>query len=32
MQPEFPIWNYRGVMNNAWFRVNNVTQMPQHNM
>ncbi|KAI1317074.1 hypothetical protein EDD11_009057 [Mortierella claussenii] len=32
MQPEFPIWNYRGVMNNAWFRVSNVTQMPQPNM
>ncbi|KAG0052508.1 hypothetical protein BGZ83_002493 [Gryganskiella cystojenkinii] len=32
MQPEFPIWNYRGVMNNAWFRVGNVTQMPQSNM
>ncbi|KAF9963181.1 hypothetical protein BGZ65_005365 [Modicella reniformis] len=32
MQPEFPIWNYRGVMNNAWFRVSNVIQMPQHNM
>ncbi|KAF9177845.1 hypothetical protein BGZ51_008226 [Haplosporangium sp. Z 767] len=32
MQPEFPIWNYRGVMNNAWFRVSNVTQVPQPNM
>ncbi|KAG0207028.1 hypothetical protein BGX28_001628 [Mortierella sp. GBA30] len=32
MQPEFPIWNYRGVMNNAWFRVSNVVQMPQPNM
>ncbi|KAF9934379.1 hypothetical protein BGZ67_003859 [Mortierella alpina] len=32
IQPEFPIWNYRGVMNNAWFRVSNVTQMPQSNM
>ncbi|KAF9357714.1 hypothetical protein BGX26_003233 [Mortierella sp. AD094] len=32
MQPEFPIWNYRGVMNNSWFRVSNVTQMPQPNM
>ncbi|KAG0356888.1 hypothetical protein BGZ54_000565 [Gamsiella multidivaricata] len=32
MQPEFPIWNYRGVMNNAWFRVSNVTQMPQSYM
>ncbi|ORZ16674.1 Oxidoreductase, molybdopterin-binding domain-containing protein [Lobosporangium transversale] len=32
MQPEFPVWNYRGVMNNAWFRVSNVTQMPQSNM
>ncbi|KAJ1927662.1 hypothetical protein IWQ60_002718 [Tieghemiomyces parasiticus] len=20
-QPEFPVWNYRGVMNNCWFRV-----------
>ncbi|KAG0206973.1 hypothetical protein BGX28_001722 [Mortierella sp. GBA30] len=32
MQPEFPIWNYRGVMNNAWFRVSNVTQMPHSNI
>ncbi|KAF8941667.1 hypothetical protein BGZ58_000003 [Dissophora ornata] len=32
MQPEFPIWNYRGVMNNAWYRVSNVTQMPQPNI
>ncbi|KAG0312279.1 hypothetical protein BGZ99_009601 [Dissophora globulifera] len=32
MQPEFPIWNYRGVMNNAWYRISNVTQLPQPNM
>ncbi|GJJ68903.1 sulfite oxidase [Entomortierella parvispora] len=32
MQPETPIWNHRGVMNNAWFRVKNVTQLPQHNL
>ncbi|KAF9583963.1 hypothetical protein BGW38_007993 [Lunasporangiospora selenospora] len=32
IQPETPIWNYRGVMNNAWFRVKNVTQMPHHNL
>ncbi|KAF9401113.1 hypothetical protein BGX21_002648 [Mortierella sp. AD011] len=28
MQPEHPIWNYRGVMNNAWSRAH-VTQVPQ---
>ncbi|KAG0249688.1 hypothetical protein BG011_009035 [Mortierella polycephala] len=27
IQPETPIWNYRGVMNNAWFRVHVV---PMH--
>ncbi|ORY06334.1 recombinant sulfite oxidase [Basidiobolus meristosporus CBS 931.73] len=25
-QPEFPIWNFRGVMNNSWFVVENVRQ------
>ncbi|KAG0224294.1 hypothetical protein BGW42_005203 [Actinomortierella wolfii] len=30
-QPEMPIWNYRGVMNNAWFRVKDVAQL-QSNM
>ncbi|KAF9160471.1 hypothetical protein DFQ26_005486 [Actinomortierella ambigua] len=30
-QPEMPIWNYRGVMNNAWFRVKDVAQL-QPNM
>ncbi|KAG0057067.1 hypothetical protein BGZ83_001916 [Gryganskiella cystojenkinii] len=32
MQPEHPIWNYRGVMNNAWSRVKSVKQLPQHNL
>ncbi|KAF9974435.1 hypothetical protein BGZ73_002177 [Actinomortierella ambigua] len=30
-QPEMPIWNYRGVMNNSWFRVKDVAQI-QPNM
>ncbi|KAK9766613.1 hypothetical protein K7432_004180 [Basidiobolus ranarum] len=25
-QPEFPIWNFRGVMNNSWFVVENLRQ------
>ncbi|KAF9378294.1 hypothetical protein CPC16_011395 [Podila verticillata] len=32
VQPEEPIWNFRGVMNNAWSRCKNVIQMPQHNL
>ncbi|KAF9114684.1 hypothetical protein BGX27_010170 [Mortierella sp. AM989] len=31
IQPEHPIWNYRGVMNNAWFRTH-VMQVPQNRM
>ncbi|KAG0370482.1 hypothetical protein BGZ54_006134 [Gamsiella multidivaricata] len=31
MQPENPIWNYRGVMNNAWFRVH-AMQVPHNRM
>ncbi|KAF9407954.1 hypothetical protein BGZ94_002498, partial [Podila epigama] len=32
VQPEDPIWNYRGVMNNAWSRCKNVVVLPQHNL
>ncbi|KAG0091346.1 hypothetical protein BGZ93_004549 [Podila epicladia] len=32
IQPEVPIWNYRGVMNNSIHRVANVIQMPQPSM
>lgn len=28
VQPEEPIWNFRGVMNNAWSRCKNVVQTP----
>ncbi|KAG0232562.1 Oxidoreductase, molybdopterin-binding domain-containing protein [Mortierella sp. GBAus27b] len=31
MQPEHPIWNYRGVMNNAWARVP-LLQVPHNRM
>ncbi|KAF8986132.1 hypothetical protein BGZ46_009243 [Entomortierella lignicola] len=31
IQPEHPIWNYRGVMNNAWFRTH-VMQLPHNHM
>ncbi|KAG0093724.1 hypothetical protein BGZ92_002474 [Podila epicladia] len=32
VQPEEPIWNFRGVMNNAWSRCKNITLLPQHNL
>ncbi|KAF9438802.1 hypothetical protein BGZ76_004401 [Entomortierella beljakovae] len=31
IQPENPIWNYRGVMNNAWFRTHVNSQLSQTN-
>ncbi|KAI1317178.1 hypothetical protein EDD11_008870 [Mortierella claussenii] len=31
IQPENPIWNYRGVMNNAWFRTHTM-QVPHNRM
>ncbi|KAK5816451.1 Oxidoreductase, molybdopterin-binding domain-containing protein [Linnemannia elongata] len=30
VQPEFPIWNYRGVMNNAWSRVHTLPTLQHH--